>query len=101
MKKKATGNHTSWSHHETMITNLRDWVSREITVMHLDVQRELPHLDGEPHIQKMFSNIEDHKKTLFETLSDLREVFERESSKVAKKKPTAQKQEDEEENIEE
>jgi len=92
MKKKISkGNHTAWSHHETMIMNLRDWVGREINMLHVNTQKELPHLEDEPHIRKMFSVIEDHKKNLFESLNDLREVLEREASKIAKKvKATAE-----------
>ena len=101
MKKKAPkGNHTAWSHHETMITNLRDWVSREINMLHIDMHKELPHLEDEPHIRKVFSVIEDHKKSLFETLSDLREVLEREATKAAKKAKVVAEPEDEMDSIE-
>ena len=84
MKNKGAV-HDTWSHHETMITNLRDWVSREIASLHRDVAKEVPHLEDEPHVQKMFSRVEDLSKNLFETVSDLREILEKEAGKAAKK----------------
>lgn len=77
--------HDTWSHHETMIVNLKDWVTREISNLHIDLHKEIPHLEDEPHVQKMFSRIEDHKKNLFESLSDLRSLLEKEAAKAAKK----------------
>lgn len=83
MKVKGA-THNTWSHHETMIVNLRDWVNREIAGLHADITKEIPHLDGEPHVQKLFSHIEDLKKSLFESISDLRDLLEREAKKAAK-----------------
>jgi len=81
MKTKGA-THDTWSHHETMIINLRDWVNREVANLHIDVTKEIPHLDGEPHVQKMFSHVDDLKKRLFDSLSDLRELLEKEAAKA-------------------
>ena len=96
MKVKGTM-HDTWSHHESMIINLRDWVNREIANLHVDAAKEAPHLEEEPHVQKMFSRVEDLKKNLFESLSDLRALLEREAAKakrVAKSAPEAKQEED-------
>lgn len=83
MKKKVSNN-TTWSHHENMVINLRDWVGREIDALHRDIGKEAPHLDGEPHIAETISRLESLRKSLFETMSDLVEIAERESKKAAK-----------------
>lgn len=103
MKVKGA-THDTWSHHETIVTNLRDWVNREIANLHTDLTKEAPHLDGEPHVQKMFSHVEDLKKNLFESLSDLRSLLEREASKAKRMAKSAaapeSKEDDPFENVE-
>jgi len=82
MKKKVSS--TTWSHHENMVINLRDWVGREILALLRDLVKEAPHLEDEPHVAEKISKLEDHRKILFEAMIDLVEIAERESKKVIK-----------------
>ena len=82
MKKKVSS--TTWSHHENMVINLRDWVGREILALQRDLVKEAPHLEDEPHVAEKISKLGDHRKILFEAMIDLVEIAERESKKVVK-----------------
>lgn len=91
--KKKTLPPTTWAHHENMVINLRDWVGREINTLHRDIEKEIPHLEDEPHVRETITRLDGLRTRLFEALSDLVTFAEKESKKVAKKQPPAEKPE--------
>jgi len=88
MKAKGT-THTRWGHHDTMIVNLRDWVTREINTLRNDISAEVPELSSST--SKMLKSAEDMNVQLFELVRSVADHAE----KSAKKKPTKVKEEPE------
>lgn len=92
---KAKGTNTTWSHHETMILNLKDWIKREINVLRTDLAREAPSLADDPHVSKLLKSAEDMNVSLFDMVAS---VVER-AEKVAKAKPVAKSTEEDDEDF--
>ena len=88
MKAKGA-THTRWGHHDTMIVNLRDWVTREINALRNDISTEVPELSSST--SKMLKSAEDMNVQLFELVRSVANLAE----KSAKKKPTKAKEEPE------
>jgi len=88
---KTKGNReTKWSHHDDMLVNLKDWVSREITSLREAIGKELPEMGADPAIAKSFKSAEDLSVRLFELLDSMVDVAERESNKKKKASPPPQ-----------
>ena len=85
MKKKKSGiQHTTWSHRETMLINLRDWVNREIHSVRLDLAREVPHLEDDPSVVKLLKSAEDRTVELFDLIRSVVDRAEIEAKKLNK-----------------
>lgn len=87
---------TRWSHHDTMITNLRDWVNREIGSIRNDIASEAPDLSSST--SKLLKSAEDMNVQLFDLIRSVTESAEA-ASKKSKKAP--KKAEDDETDDEE
>jgi hypothetical protein len=77
---------TTWGHHETMIVNLRDWVSREINLLRDDVSKKVPTLEDDPHIESILNSAHDMNIRLFDLIRSVVDRAEAEEKKSAKKK---------------
>ena len=73
-----------WAHHDTMIMNLREWVSREIVLLRNDISKHAPNLDDDPSISKILKTAEDMNVQLFDLVRSIADRAEKE----AKKKPS-------------
>ena len=89
MSKEKGAKSTVWSHHETMVVNLRDWVNRELNKLRTDLLKEVPELIDDPNVSKTLKAAEDMNVQLFDLVRSVLNVAE----KRAKAKP---KKEDEE-----
>lgn len=89
-KKKPSVQHNTWSHRETMLINLRDWVNREIHNLRLDLAREVPHLEDDPSIVKLLKSAEDRTIELFDLIRGIVDRAEIEAKKLNKAPPTTQ-----------
>lgn len=87
--KKTRMQHTTWGHHDTMIVNLRDWVNRELTILRLDLSREVPNLADDPNMEKLLKAADDLNVQLFDLIRSVVDRAEIEAAK-AKKTPPAQ-----------
>lgn len=81
MGKVKGAQHTTWSHHETMIINLRDWVRREISTLHSDLVKEVPHLADDPNVKKILGSAEDMNTQLFDLIRSVTDRAEAEAKK--------------------
>jgi hypothetical protein len=70
---------TTWGHHDTMIVNLRDWVSREINLLRNDVSKDAPKLEAS--IGKLLKSAEDLNIQMFDLIRAAAEMAEKESRK--------------------
>lgn len=82
--------HTTWSHHETMLINLRDWIKREINLLRNDIEKEVPDLSS--GASKMLKSAEDMNVQLFDTVSSIITLAEKTTAK--KTASTASKKEE-------
>jgi len=73
------GNITTWGHHDTMIVNLRDWVTREIGLLRNDVAKDAPKLEAS--IGKLLKSAEDLNLQMFDLIRAAAELAEKESKK--------------------
>ena len=96
MGKVKGAQHTTWSHHETMIVNLRDWVRREISVLHSDLNKDVPHMADDPSVKKLLSSAEDMNTQLFDLI---RSVVDRAEIEAKKKKPAKAEAKDDDEEL--
>jgi hypothetical protein len=94
MGKVKGAQHTTWSHHETMIVNLRDWVRREINTLHLDLSKEVPHLSDDPNVKKILGSAEDMNTQLFDLIRSVVDLAETESKKRKKTEAVVEEKED-------
>jgi len=84
-KAKATI-HTCWGHHDTMIVNLRDWVSREIHNLRNDIAKEIPELNSST--SKMLKSAEDMNIQLFDLVRSIVDLAETQANKKKKSQTT-------------
>ena len=85
---KAKVQPTTWSHHETMIINLRDWVNREVVSLRNDIAKHVPHLDDDPNFQGLLKRVEEQNLALFDLLRSILDRSEVEAKKVKKPETT-------------
>ena len=83
MSKVKGAKSTVWSHHETMVVNLRDWVNRELNTLRTDILKEVPVLSDDPNVSKTLKAAEDMNIQLFDLVSSVLDLAE----KRAKSKP--------------
>lgn len=96
MSKVKGAQHTTWSHHETMILNLRDWVTREISVLRSDLTKEVPRIADDPNVLRTLKAAEDMNVQLFDLIRSVTDLAEKQAVKV-KLTPVKSKEKDEEE----
>ena len=82
---------TTWSHHESMIVNLKDWVNREINSIRNDIAKEAPDLSSST--SKLLKSAEDMNVQLFDLI---RSVAEQAEAAAKKSKKTTKAKDDEE-----
>lgn len=74
MKTKQKTNSDIWSHHDTMIVNLRDWVTREIDILRNDITSHVPKLcDSTSKILKLAEDLNTQMFDLVRTVADMAE----------------------------
>jgi hypothetical protein len=95
MGKKKGARHNTWSHHETMIINLRDWVNRECINLRLDLAKEVPHMADDPNVDKLIKSAEELNVRLFDLLRSVIDRAETEARKTMAKMPTTEADEEE------
>lgn len=79
MSKNAKSKSDTWSHHDTMISNLRDWVTREINLLRTDISNSAPSLSSST--SKILKNAEDLNIQMFDLIRSVAEMAEKESKK--------------------
>jgi hypothetical protein len=77
--KNDKSKHTKWSHHDTMIVNLRDWVNKEIHLMRCDVSQDAPQLEAS--VSKLLKSAEDLNIQMFDLIRQAADMAEKESKK--------------------
>ena len=74
MKTKQKTNSDIWSHHDTMIVNLRDWVTRELDILRNDIASNAPKLrDSTSKILKLAEDLNTQMFDLVRTVADMAE----------------------------
>lgn len=86
MSKEKGAVHNTWSHHETMIINLRDWVRRDIETLRTNLAKEVPTLAEDPSILKVLKTAEDMNAQLWDLI---RSVVDRAEAEAKKQKKAA------------
>lgn len=81
MKKKTKTKATSdtWSHHDTMIVNLRGWVTREIDILRDDITSKAPKLSDAT--SKILKSAEDLNIQMFDLVRTVADMAEKEATK--------------------
>jgi hypothetical protein len=79
MSKNTKSKSDTWSHHDTMISNLRDWVNREINLLRTDISNSAPNLSSST--SKILKNAEDLNTQMFDLIRSVAEMAEKESKK--------------------
>ena len=79
MSKNAKSKSDTWSHHDTMISNLRAWVNREINLLRTDISNSAPSLSSST--SKILKNAEDLNIQMFDLIRSVAEMAEKESKK--------------------
>ena len=100
-KKKQSVQHNTWSHRETMLINLRDWVNREVHSLRLDLAREVPHLEDDPSISRILKSAEDLNVQLFDLIRSVVDRAEVEAKKLKKTAPPSEPTADDDAYVEE
>lgn len=101
MGKVKGAKHDTWSHHDTMIVNLKDWVWREINVLRTDLSKNVPHMEDDPSVLKVLKSAEDMNIQLFDLIRSIVDRAEAESKKMKKvEKATAVATDPDEDEIE-
>ena len=95
MSKVKGATHSAWSHHDTMIVNLRDWVRREVNVLRNDMSKEVPSLADDPNVLKILKSVEDMNDQLFHLIRSVVDRAEAEAAKQKKAAKVAQREVDE------
>jgi hypothetical protein len=83
MSKNSKAKPDTWSHHDTMISNLRDWVNREINLLRTDISNNAPSLNSSA--SKILKNAEDLNVQVFDLIRSVAEMAEKESKKKVPK----------------
>lgn len=89
MSKVKGAVHSRWSHHDTMVVNLKDWVKREIETLRNDIAAEAPKLS--PSTSKLLKSAEDMNAQLFDLIRSVVDLAEAEAKK---KKPKVEQAEE-------
>lgn len=97
MSKVKGAVHNTWSHHETMIVNLRDWVRKDIETLRTNLSKEVPHLAEDPSVLKLLKSAEDMNIQLFDLIRSVVDRAEAEAKKVKKTSGAQSKTETDEE----
>ena len=82
MKKQDTTKKVksdTWSHHDTMIVNLRDWVNREVSLLRTDIAKSAPKINAAT--SKILKNAEDLHVQAFDLIRSVADMAEKESKK--------------------
>ena len=98
MSKEKGAQSTVWSHHETMVVNLRDWVNRELNKLRTDITKDVPDLIDDPYVSKTMKAAEDMNVQLFDlvrSVLDLAEKKAKAKQKVVTKAETKSEPEEE------
>jgi hypothetical protein len=74
-----------WSHHDTMIVNLRDWVRREIENLRNDIASDAPQLSSST--SKLLKSTEDMNVQLFDLIRSVVDLAEKQAKKKPEKAP--------------
>ena len=93
MSKVKGAQHSTWSHHETMVVNLRDWVKREIEVLRNDIAKDVPDLSSST--SKLLKSAEDMNVQLFDLIRSVVDRAEAEAKKKKVAQPAVVQQEEE------
>lgn len=99
--KKQRSVHSVWGHHDTMIVNLRDWVTREINILRSDLGKEVPHLEDDPSILKLLKSADDMNVQLFDLIRGVVDRAEVEAAKFKKVQPASVEETEVDEDFEE
>jgi len=82
---KSTVRPDTWAHHDTMIVNLREWVSREILLLRNDISKHVPDLEDDPNLSKILKAAEDMNTQLFDLVRSVADCAEKEAKKKKSK----------------
>lgn len=96
MSKVKGAVHNTWSHHETMIVNLRDWVRKDIETLRTNLSKEVPHLAEDPSVLKLLKSAEDMNTQLFDLIRSVVDRAEAEAKKNKKRVPVQNDETEEE-----
>ena len=86
MSKVKGARHNTWSHHETMILNLRDWVNREINVLRSDLAKESPSLAENDDVMKTLKSAEGLSVQVFDMIRSVVDLAEKTTKSRSPKK---------------
>jgi len=92
MSKSKRVLHTTWSHHESMLINLKDWVSREISYLRNDINKETPELNAST--SKMLKSAEDMSTQLFDIVNSVVHLAEKSAKSKKHTEPETQEETD-------
>lgn len=68
-----------WSHHDTMIANLRDWFNREVNLLRADIAKSAPKINEAA--SKILKSAEDLHIQAFDLICVVADMAEKESKK--------------------
>lgn len=83
MSKNSKAKPDTWLYHDTKISNLRDWVNREINLLRTDISNNAPSLSSST--SKILKNAEDFNVKMFDLIRSVAEMAEKESKKKVPK----------------
>ena len=83
MKTKQKTNSDIWSHHDTMIVNLRDWVTRELDILRNDIASHAPKLRDST--SKILKSAEDLNTQMFDLVRTVADMAEKEADSFIKR----------------
>ena len=83
MKTKEKTNSNIWSHHDTMIVNLRDWVTRELDILRNDIASHAPKLCDST--SKILKSAEDLNTQMFDLVRRVADMAEKEADSFIKR----------------
>jgi hypothetical protein len=78
----------TWAHHDNMITNLKDWVSREMVRLRADVAKHAPEMEEDPSTMKLYRSMDEAKDSLFSLMRCISDAAEKASKKKQKSAET-------------
>lgn len=80
-KEKVSSN--IWSHHDTMIVNLRGWVTRELDILRDDIASNAPKLCNAT--SKILKSAEDLNVQMFDLVRIVADMAEKEANSFMKR----------------